>query len=303
MKEEETVRQQRKDEFFSQSFAMDAPGAIFPLSWKSPFENACTEQKSRPTLIPRPDYKDKASELLQSALRGCSPIFDKCTEEGMRFRIYSLGHLEVRSIQEMESQELVGAVFSTQPPPKAAGPRMELHLHERFVKASLLVERAAGLVTASCPAAYRRYYVVLETAAGTKVLLERLRSGEAIWEPAPVDLEDRISLAKVLVCAECRAGLFVGDMKSYQLSMTGSDGHASPKTCKHYAHKVFARATGVPAARSFSTSMMPMGGYCAANQNTTFTPMQSNALDSFVARCRQITEGKARAMEKNFGQR
>lgn len=113
VKEEESVRQRRKANFFAKAFAVDEPGPLFPSSWKSSFES--NAQRPQTTLVPRPEYKEEQSvELLQDTLRTSSPIFDKTTEEGLRFRIYSLGSLEVRTIQEVDGDEVVGSVFSVQ---------------------------------------------------------------------------------------------------------------------------------------------------------------------------------------------
>merc|ERR1712151_329977 len=96
---------------------MDDVGPIFPASWMSSIELAargCLGPAGRAQkghLQARPDYKAKAAafdRILQSAL----PIFDKSTEDGLRFRIYNVGSLEVRTMQEYDGGETIGAVFS-----------------------------------------------------------------------------------------------------------------------------------------------------------------------------------------------
>merc|ERR1719498_1396087 len=149
----------------------------------------------------------------------------------MRFRIYALGNLEVRTLQELDSHEVVGAVFSTQPLSKSADPEVAINERERVKKATLYVERAGSLKAAS---GNRRYFVVLETAEAHKVLMELLSTGEATWEPQPTDLQDRCSLAKVLVSAGCKMGLLVGDMKAYQTTLIQSDSTTSI-LCKRHA--------------------------------------------------------------------
>jgi len=72
-------------------------------------------------LIARPEYKGHAAELLEGVLRTSAPIFDKSTEDGMHFRIYRLGSLEVRTAQELGSEEVVGAVYSVYSQTSALG--------------------------------------------------------------------------------------------------------------------------------------------------------------------------------------
>merc|ERR1719482_189417 len=40
VKEEESVRQRRKTNFFARTFAIDKPGPLFPSSWESSFESS-----------------------------------------------------------------------------------------------------------------------------------------------------------------------------------------------------------------------------------------------------------------------
>jgi len=249
VKEEEAVRQRRKALFFNKGFTMDEPGSLFPSSWTSSFESSArAEQRPHGSLVARPEYKEQASELLKDALRDGAPVFDKPTEEGMRFRIYSLGSLEVRTVQELGGEEIVGAVFSVQNA-KALG-RSELPDTEKVVKATEYVERTLG--------GGRGYFVVLETEDGNKVRMERLSSGKVAWQPNPDDLEDRSSLAKVINTSECNLGMPVGDMKAYQATMVKACAGTSPATGKHHAKNLFARATGAPGAGKASAFCPPM---------------------------------------------
>jgi len=138
VKEEESVRQRRKTNFCAKSFSMNEPGSLFPFSWKSSFESSYHMEQR--TLIARPAYKDQASELLQDALQDSAPIFDKSAEDGLRFRIYSFGSLEVRTIQEIDGEEVVAAVFSVCNT-TAAGEQGgdEVHDYEKVIKATQYV--------------------------------------------------------------------------------------------------------------------------------------------------------------------
>lgn len=219
---------------------MDEPGSLFPSSWTSSFESSArAEHRPHGSLVARPEYKEQASELLKDALRDSAPVFDKPTEEGMRFRIYSLGSLEVRTVQDLGGSEVVGAVFSIQNV-KALGSASGLVPdQEKVVKATEYVERTSG--------AGRGYFVVLETESGHKVRMERLASGKVAWQPNPDDLEDRNSLAKVISTGKCNLGTLVGDMKAYQTTMVKACADSSPAPGKRHAKNLFARATGAPA--------------------------------------------------------
>jgi len=211
---------------------MDEPGSLFPSTWTSSFESSArAEHRPHGSLVARPEYKDQASELLKEALRDSAPVFDKTTEEGMRFRIYSLGSLEVRTVQDLDGSEVVGTVFSIQSV-KALGSAVPDQ--EKVVKATEYVERTSG--------AGRGYFVVLETENGHKVRMELLPSGKVAWQPNPDDLEDRNSLAKVINTGKCDT--LVGDIKAYQTTMVKD---TSPAAGKHHAKNLFALATGAPA--------------------------------------------------------
>jgi len=109
VKEEETLRARRKEVFLSTEFAVNQPGCLFPHSWVPSIEIA--ESKSQGKLELCPEYKSLASTLAPR-LKASKPTFDKTTEEGTQFRIYALGSLEVRTTQEFDGDEVIGAVFS-----------------------------------------------------------------------------------------------------------------------------------------------------------------------------------------------
>jgi hypothetical protein len=245
VKDEESVRQRRMTQFFSKDFAMNAPGPLFPSSWTSSFEVA-RDGLPRGALVARPDYKEQAAELLQEVLQESSPVFDKNTEEGLRFRVYRLGSLEVRTTQAVGCEEVVGAVFSSRAETASNDKNVQaIADQEKIKKATEYVERIAAATNANNPGARRRYYAVLETESGRKIRTERMASGAVSWEVEPEDLEDRNSLAKVTRGGEAKASVIVGDMKAYQASfsaITGGAKSASPSTCKRYARTVVTRA-------------------------------------------------------------
>merc|ERR1712032_630830 len=104
VKEEALQREERKTHFFSTKFVMDEAGALFPASWSSSFKFACEPQKRSQVL---PHTESKVDSILQSA----DPVFDKSTEDGMRFRIYMSDGVEVRTTQEHDGEEIIGAAF------------------------------------------------------------------------------------------------------------------------------------------------------------------------------------------------
>jgi len=110
VKAEETVRQQRKELFFSDKFNIDAPGPVFPTSW-SPSVALSVAQKV-PEMSARPEYVTE-TEVLMPALKSATSLFDKTAEDGTRFRAYRVGALEVRTAQDHDGQEVVGMVLST----------------------------------------------------------------------------------------------------------------------------------------------------------------------------------------------
>jgi len=243
VKEEEAVRQRRREAFCSKSFSMDRPGHVFPESWTSDFqlENGQTqmpvaEGRSMCALTERFEYQAQGTEMLKDALKTAVPIFDKFTEDGMCFRIYRLGSLEVRTFQEIQCEVVIGAVFSLQDPKSSASSRTcKVEEEEIITKATEYVERAV--------AGHRRYYVVLETEAGQQILTERHRDGRVSWEAYPENLEERNSLAKVTRSKACLAATSIRDLDMHAMSIS-QDGPVSPSACKRWARSTFWRIVG-----------------------------------------------------------
>merc|ERR1712113_716833 len=172
----------------SKGFEQENAGPLFPLSWTSNMEIS-HDCKSRPQLHERQDFAQ--THMLEDALESAVPAFEKVTEDGSRFSIYRIGSLEVRTITEPDCEPVIGAVFSVHAPSekKSAIPEQE-----EIVKATEYVERV-GLEF--------QVYVKLETAQNNFLVVEELEDGALRFEENPSNLEDRISLAKVLRTAEC----------------------------------------------------------------------------------------------------
>jgi len=214
VKQEEQFRKQRLDHFLSTSFAIGKAGPLFPSSWTRSFEvehGQKMEHCDTRVLCPRPDYA-----VSPEALSRVSLAFDQCTEDGRRFRIYRPGTLEVRTVQDNDCQELVGAVFSVSSStssPSQKDKMSDSFEHEKVAKVTQYVERACRPMPAnSC-----NYYVVFETETGNLVVSELLDNGSIAWDVNPDGAELRNSLAKVLTTTCCSAcTLTIRDVKGHQ---------------------------------------------------------------------------------------
>jgi len=109
---EAKTREKRKDHFYSKSFTMEEPGQLFPHSWTNSVGILSTRTSITRKLQSRPDYHCQTQKI-NEILQGTMPVFDKLTEDGMRFRVYQVGSLEVRTTKEHDGKEVVGAVYSS----------------------------------------------------------------------------------------------------------------------------------------------------------------------------------------------
>jgi len=240
---EHDIKMKRKDHFLSTNFAEDDAGPLFPASWTSTFQGQATPGNAQGGMLQaRYDYRAETAAIA-GALRTTAPAFDRTAEDGTRYRIYRFGSLEVRTMQEHDGQEEIGAVFSVRSSMTSWGGKWNQSAHdsERIIKATEYVEAALD-----GKGGYRSY-VVLETQEGHSIVTEKLPDGMATWQENPKDLEDRGSLAKVVRTVECGAdGASVRELKGYQMKETRLFGleAASPERCGQYAQIVYSRATG-----------------------------------------------------------
>jgi hypothetical protein len=250
--EEEKVRQRRKDLFFSKDFVMGNPGPVFPTSWTPSAEVACefaqTPLSKARSLRARPEFKAEAATMLLQVLKSSKPIFDRITEEGLRFCIYELGSLQVRTTQDASGAESIGAVFSIcNETPVAKGDeksKQPLQAKEKITKVTEYVESESaqtGNAIFAC-----QYFVVLDTDAGHKVVVEFSSQGTASWDENPRNLEERLSLAKVTRAVEKGVGVTVGEMRAQHNSVANNmqqSGKTSVSSRKRFARTMFNRAT------------------------------------------------------------
>jgi len=235
VKGEQMVRRQRMAHFHSADFDMDNAGPLFPSSWTPSFEIEQQGEKQMETLHPRTDFMVEAG-ILREALQAASPVFDKRTEDGMGFRIYKLGSLQVRTTEEHNKEETVGMVFSTRASKqKEDGSQLQRSVrdHAQIVKATEYVEPTGG-------GARFTSYVVLETEEGHSIVIEKAAAGVVLWAENPSNLDDRNALAKVIRSKDCRgSGATVGAVKSChaQELLKGSSG-------TRFVQAVYCHSTG-----------------------------------------------------------
>jgi len=239
VEEEHVCKQERKEHFFSEAFSTSSPGSLFPSSWAPSVEIKGERAAEDVKLYPRPDYQAQAGKF-GPVLKSATPTFEKSTEEGLCFRIYNFGTLEVRTCQEPAGEETVGAVFSLTEPEKrasccnkVAGPDMS-----KIQKVTEYVETAND---------GRRSFVVFETLLGNVIVTEKLVDGKTTWEENPADLDDRKALAKVVRTTECtQNGVWIRNMRNYQLkeNTAAKQTTVSCSQCKLYAQGAYSRAVG-----------------------------------------------------------
>ncbi|CAK9112784.1 Uncharacterized protein SCF082_LOCUS52291 [Durusdinium trenchii] len=256
--EEKALLKKRKLAFCDRSFLPSHAGPEFPRSWTSGFklENGFSPavlMKLKSALVQLQVDSNFQQTLLDEVLPVAAPEFQKSTEDGIIFRIYRLGSLEVRTIQEPEGQEEVGVVFSTRAPTwdlsasKSSG--KAIRDDEKVVRGRIYVE-AIDIETArrldqkwsSKRLDYCHHYVVLETEEENVIVTEKFPDGTTMMVVNPEGVEDRNSLAKLLATAEdCKdMDVAVGKVKLLQINHHRKDPEgASPSLRKRYAKAVF----------------------------------------------------------------
>lgn len=250
LEEEEACRRQRKASFFSADFCANDPGSLFPSSWTPQFRIEGHDVVHRRCLHPHPDFREDVPRL-EKALEILSPVFDNVTEDGVRFCIYHMGSLEVRTARELNGKELIGAVFSSTSYPKFLPAEGESLQEVRVAKVTRYVERAhlgsSALGERRPLAAQSHYYIVFESDCGEAILTEKRRDGTVVWERNSSSLDARNAAAKVVSSSTCSdSSLRLRDLNcddEHERSPPGSA--ASPSTCKRYATEVYRRALSI----------------------------------------------------------
>mmetsp|Transcript_113154 Transcript_113154/g.352715 ORF Transcript_113154/g.352715 Transcript_113154/m.352715 type:complete len:295 (-) Transcript_113154:32-916(-) len=220
---------------------------LFPASW-APSADIVKQSSAKQQWVP------PQSGLLQSrvklqvhapgterVLQAEKPVFDKVTEDGTRFRIYQVGGVEVRTVQEDGCKEVIGAAFSSRAPVKAQTSFMGFGVKDSEIIVKVLEYVEGDRDGAKQSAASEcRYYAVLETDQGNLIATEQLGDRTLTWEDNPISLEARNYLAKVTRHAECRnACVTVADLKAHRSAEAQKAGAPLPEA---YVRSVFARA-------------------------------------------------------------
>mmetsp|Transcript_27364 Transcript_27364/g.77027 ORF Transcript_27364/g.77027 Transcript_27364/m.77027 type:complete len:900 (+) Transcript_27364:70-2769(+) len=217
VKGEQMVRQQRQDHFCSADFKRDEPGPLFPSSWTASFgihRDVSDEKVKSSALCARPDYMAEAS-VLQEVLKSSGPVFDKRTEDGMTYRVYRFGSVEVRTTQECTGDEVIAMVFAAFKNKSVVCDSIKNS--EKIVKATEYVEIS---LERSSPCTL---YVVFETDAGNTLSAENFspKWAENQWTENQSDLQDRNSLAKVIRTCDDPVGITVGELKAFAAECIG----------------------------------------------------------------------------------
>eukprot|EP00930_Biecheleria_cincta_P043409 TRINITY_DN2980_c0_g1_i1.p1 TRINITY_DN2980_c0_g1~~TRINITY_DN2980_c0_g1_i1.p1 ORF type:complete len:1004 (-),score=206.03 TRINITY_DN2980_c0_g1_i1:259-3243(-) len=216
--EEQMLLSTRKTLFFGRSFVAGEPRMEFPRSWANQFQIAqpnlsnATQAALRSRLVPLQVDEAFQQSLLKDILPVTLPEFEKATEDGTVFRIYRLGSLELRTVQEPGLPETLGVAFSDRKPAwslKSANSPGHVGGEEKIAKGKLYLEAVDGETRArldqkwsSKTLDYCHYYLVLETESGDAIVTEKLADGSTIMVENPEGWEDRNSLAKLLMTIE-----------------------------------------------------------------------------------------------------
>jgi len=269
--EEEMVLTRRKTRFFDKSFSADNAGHEFPSDWTSRYrverEGATGTTDKELGLVQIAVDPAFQNVLTSDILPAAAPEFNKVTEDGVWFRIYRIGSLEIRTTRDRFGRETVGAVFSRRAPMwhLSYGKTKEVRNDERIVQAKVYIEAKDAedtqLVTAAAPSKHQwHFYIVLETEASNIIATERAPDGSIVWAVNPETLEDRNSLAKLLFISDCKSSCIrvlairglgaapekpaLGRMPMRAPKKTDKKATQDLSTSKAYAKAVFNIATG-----------------------------------------------------------
>jgi len=249
--EEKTLRERRKQRFSDKSFAVANPGLDFPRSWTPRFQVELEGRVSQtaPTKFGLKKLEvDEAFKrgLLENVLPAAAPEFNQVTEDGIVFRIYKIGSLEVRTMQEADEPETIAVVFSSGTASwEGKAVDSEDVLRDRLVKCKVYVEameQESQLHLAKDTRTGCNFYIVLETEKKNRIVTEALGAGALSWVQNPHNLEDRNSLAKLLFTADCKDEVYARDVKQFQRTLILPPSLNNLR--KHYAKAVYKFVSG-----------------------------------------------------------
>ncbi|CAJ1399897.1 unnamed protein product [Effrenium voratum] len=282
--DEKLLFDRRKMYFFDKGFKAGDAGSEFPRSWTSRFqiEKDGRAPVSNKAGLFKVDVDEAFSEsLLSDVLPTAAPEFNQKTEDGSTFRIYKIGSLEVRTVQEQGKPEQVGVVFSSRAPTwDLKSKKVELKDEEKLQQCQVYIEAAEG-EGARQPC---HYYMVFQASNKTLVVTEKLSTGQTTWAVNPQNLEDRNSLAKLLFTASVDST--VRDLRNLQVSFNREQpGGASLSTRKQYMKAVFQRMCGRNFrgkwggfVRKYNGPAVPSERLLASQKNTSMWTAQGHEL-------------------------
>jgi len=283
VEEEAKARQRRKEHFCSKAFVVGDAGPLFPSSWTSSFEITRGQVLQRvpggADVLPE-HYKPYTDALPLSARNysSTSPIFDKTTEDGTRFRIYRCSGLEVRTTQEHEGKEAIGVVFAVSASMQASmngKKRPAVGEDEKVAKVTEYVESAAS----NLQPLSRNFYVVVETVKGNVLVTEMLENGTVVLEANPEALPDRNSRARIVRSSDCRsAGACIRDVNACgDRDLPSGSSRASVADRKHYAQVAYGCAKGEPASINSGFSARTAGTWSELKEKLGLSKSQMEA--------------------------
>merc|ERR1711865_1249484 len=254
------------------------------------------------TLRPRTDYASEAEQVLRSG----APVFEKRTEDGMIFRIYRVGSLEVRTIQAHDQKEIVGVIFSIREKSVRNAGRTPSGT-EKIIKVTEYVEKVRPESQHTSELDFK-YYVALYTERGTTIVTEQLDDTVA-WEEDAEDAEDRNSLAKVVRTACCRgAGVRVQDLRSkHAQKATQQVFRGTRSKSQVYATSVYTHAVGGAHAALKASQKTERDGDAAKDIDAEDEELEQRLVHeaasveaALLSPCSQCSEPFAPGFKKSF---
>eukprot|EP00930_Biecheleria_cincta_P040216 TRINITY_DN2756_c0_g5_i1.p1 TRINITY_DN2756_c0_g5~~TRINITY_DN2756_c0_g5_i1.p1 ORF type:complete len:448 (+),score=98.70 TRINITY_DN2756_c0_g5_i1:180-1346(+) len=227
VKQEQSLISRRKAAFFSAGFEVGNAGADFPRSWTSRFQishvgkSGPSTTSSRAGLAQLQVTPEFEKHFFTDVAPLAVPEFKEAAEDATLFRIYRIGSLEVRTVQEYCKEEVIGAVFSRSNVNLVSGDvKQALQDGERLIMAKLYVE-AVEVQNGSSDSAQRHldrchYFIVLETNRANMIVTEKAADGSTSWVVNPKNVEDRMSLSKLLKQRECNTQVTVQQLQNLQ---------------------------------------------------------------------------------------
>jgi len=254
VKEESSILAARKILFFDKTFVDEYPGPDFPSAWTARFQIEMEGHKPKSHVAYRL-VEVEADQvflkfLLEDILPAAAPEFDKSTEDGVVFRIYRIGSLEIRTTKEKTGLETVGKVFSRRAPSSqhSSGNRPKaVHDEEQIVKAKVYIEALeSDKPEAGKPLGH--FYCVLETNTSNIIVTERLANGTTGWAVNSDNVEDRNNLAKLIFRTDCKGTTVQGVRALHAKYFTAKTASAATAASRDYVKAIFQ----LVASRGFS---------------------------------------------------